>query len=294
MEYSPRNAIPTVSKVDAGTIELVESFGPKVVSSADLLQSYTSVWTEVQLRSHLEAAEVLENSVDKAWRFIAEHIKQNKPLSEREVQSFLLKEFDKQECRCDDPPICAVNAHAADPHYSPDKEKETFIKSGDFVLIDLWCRKKYPQAVYADITRVGVVDNMPTQEQQHIFSLVKQAREAAMTLLKKRIELKEPIMGCEVDQACRDVITQAGFGPYFTHRTGHNIGERDHGDGANIDNFETKDTRHLLPGTCFSIEPGIYLPGKFGVRLENNVFLERDGRGLRVTGGTQENIVCLL
>lgn len=283
MEYSPRNSIPYVSKVDAGTVDLVRSFGVEVVSSADLLQQYTSVWSPDQLESHLVATNVLEEAVAKAWKLIGKAVAEKKKISESDVQQFLLDEFERRGCFAEEPPICAVNAHAADPHYSPSPPTATLIKPNDFVLIDLWCKQKKPQAVYSDITKVGVVAAKPTVQQQKIFNLVKEARDAAMTLLQQRLQAGKPIMGWEVDQACRDVIEKAGFGPYFTHRTGHNIGERDHGDGANIDNFETQDRRLLLPGTCFSIEPGVYLPGEFGVRLEHDVYLEPDGCSLRTT-----------
>lgn len=293
MEYSPRNAIPYISKVDAGTVDLIRSFGIEVVSSADLLQVSTSVWDEEQLQLHLEAAEVLDHAVGKAWDLIAYSLKSRIPISEYDVQQFILAEFERQHCICEDPPICAVNAHAANPHYTPDAHSNVFIKADDFILIDLWCKKKGPRAVYADITRVGVAAAEATTKQQHIFNIVRNARDAAMELLTNRFSQGIPIMGWEVDQACRDIIQAVGYAEFFTHRTGHNIGERDHGDGANIDNFETKDTRLLLPKTCFSIEPGIYLPGEFGIRLEHDVYVEADGRSVRITGGLQKEIICL-
>ncbi len=292
MEYSPRNAIPYVSKVDAGTVDLVRSFGVEVVSSADLLQVYTSQWDEEQLQFHLEAAEVLDCAVAKAWNLIATSLQSNIPISEYDVQQFLLEEFERQNCLCEDPPICAVNANSADPHYTPDALNSALIKSNDFILIDLWCKKKAPRAVYADITRVGVAAAQATAKQQQIFEVVRNARDAAMELLSNRFCQNLPIMGWEVDEVCRAKIQAAGFAEFFTHRTGHNIGERDHGDGANIDNFETKDSRLLLPKTCFSIEPGIYLPGEFGIRLEHDVYVEAGGT-LKITGGLQKEILCL-
>lgn len=293
MEYSPRNAIPTVSKVDAGTIDVVRSFGVTVESSADLLQHDTSVWSQEQFESHLAAAKVLQKTVEKAWALIADSVKQNKTINEFDIQLFILNEFERNACMTDDPPICAVNAHSANPHYSPEKKSASVIKSGDFVLIDVWCKKNTEHAVYADMTRVGVVSRSPNQRQQDVFDVVKAGRDAALTLLKQRLLSSEPIMGWEVDHVCRDVISKAGYGEYFTHRTGHNIGEKDHGDGANIDSFETKDLRHLLPGTCFSIEPGVYLPGEFGVRLEDDVYLDLDGKRLHMTPGMQEEIFCI-
>jgi len=293
MEYSPGNAIPYVSKVDAGTVEKIRGFGVEVVSSADLLQKYTSVWTEKQLDMHLEAADVLDTSVNRAWRWIASHLKDGATITEYDVQQFLLEEFEKHGCVSQDPPICAVNAHSADPHYSPSDKRGEIIKKGDFILIDLWCKRKLPQAVYADITRVGVAAPHASEKIEKIFNIIKKARDAAIMFLRNRLSQDLPVMGWEIDQACRDVIIDAGYGKYFTHRTGHSIGEQDHGDGANIDNFETQDLRHLLPGSCFSIEPGIYLPGEFGIRLEHDVYIEGDGKNFRVTGGTQEEIVIL-
>lgn len=294
MEYSPLNAIPTISKVDAGTVDLIRSFGIEVVSSADILQQFSSVWNPYQLETHFQAAEILDRTVGKAWQLISDALLHGKHLTEFDVQCFILKEFAVNECMCEDPPICAVNAHSANPHYIPESKASSTIKKGDFILIDLWCKLKKPGAVYADITRVGVAAPKPTTKQYEIFSIVRNARDAALNLLKERLKQKKSISGSEVDQVCRDVISNSGYGKYFTHRTGHNIGERDHGDGANIDNFETKDSRLLLPGTCFSIEPGIYLPGEFGVRLEHNVYLDIDGRNMHVTGGLQEEITTLV
>jgi Xaa-Pro aminopeptidase len=272
---------------------MVRNIGPTIESSADLLQQSTSVWTEYQLQTHLEAAKVLENTVDLVWNLIAFSMDTKKPLSEWDVQQFMLQEFEKHGCYTDSPPICARNANSALPHYSPDKRNKTLIQPEDFILIDLWCKKKGVGSVYADIARVAVVAKKPSMQQQEVFNVVKAARDEGMDLITQRLEKGLPIMGCEVDQACRDVIIASGYGDYFTHRTGHNIGENDHGDGANIDNFETQDRRKLLPGTCFSIEPGIYLPKEFGVRLEHNVFIEHDEKSCRVTGGLQTNIVCL-
>lgn len=293
MEYSYRNAIPTLSKVDAGTIDIIRDFGVEVESSGDLLQNYTCIWSPEQFQSHCEAAIVLQHTVEKAWNLIVDSINKGKTINEFQVQCFILQEFENNGCMTEAPPICAVNAHSANPHYSPIENSSSVIKRGDFVLIDVWCKKRSPHAVYADITRVAVVDNSPTKMQQEVFCVVKAGRDAALDLLRQRVLSGYSIRGWEVDQVCRETISKTGYGEYFTHRTGHNIGERDHGDGANIDNFETKDFRQLLPGTCFSIEPGIYLPGKFGIRLEDDVYLSLDGKGLHVTPGLQEEILCL-
>lgn len=293
MEFSSLNTIPTISKVDGGTIDLIRSFGITIESSANLLQHSMSVWAPKQFDLHLQAAEVLQETVEKAWKHIEEAIKKEKEIDELDVQRFLIKEFEEHGCISEGSPICAVNDNAANPHYCPSGRVSRPLNRGDFLLIDVWCKKDLPHAVYADITRVAVIADSPTKKQQEIFTIVKAGRDAAIVLIKQRLEQKKPIMGWEVDQVCRKVINEAGFGRYFTHRTGHNIGEKDHGDGANIDNFETKDFRVLLPGTCFSIEPGIYLPGEFGVRLEDNVYLDLDGKTLHVTKGQQEEIFCL-
>jgi Xaa-Pro dipeptidase len=294
MEYSPRNAIPYVSKVDAGTLEIIKGFGVEVVSSADLLQKYTSVWSHFQFQKHLEAAEVLCVTASNTWDYLAHTLQSQAKITEYDVQQFMIAEMTRQECISSDPPICAVNAHSANPHYAPHSQCSTEIKRGDFVLIDLWCKKNIPTAVYADITRVAVAAPNPTPRQQEIFALVKKAQETGTGFLQSRLSQGRPPMGWEVDQVCRQVISDAGYGEYFVHRTGHNIGETDHGSGANLDNFETQDRRLLLPGTCFSVEPGIYLPGEFGVRLEYDVFIHPDGRTFQITGGIQDKIVCLM
>lgn len=294
MEYSPRNAVPTVSKVDAGTMEAVVSLGVKVESSADILQQYTSVWTPRQFELHCQAAEVLQSGVERAWKWVAEAITYGRSITEYDAQTFLIQHFKDNGCHAEASPICAVNAHSADPHYAPEKEGSSPIRKGDFLLIDVWCKKDLPGSVYADITRVAVAAEKATDKQIRIFEAVKKGRDAALALLKERLDKGAPLRGWEVDRACRDAIIKEGYGEYFTHRTGHSIGEKDHGDGANIDDFETKEQRLLLPGTCFSIEPGIYLPGEFGVRLEDDVFIDPAGKTLHITNGKQETLACLL
>lgn len=293
MEYSPRNAIPYVSKVDAGTMDVVRDCGVKVMSSADILQKYSSVWDEHKLKTHFEATDVLDKAVANAWELIAKTLKAGQSLTEYDVQQFILSEFEKHNCITEGPPICATNEHAADPHYIPVKEGSSLIKEGDFILIDLWCKKNVPNATYGDITRVGVAAKAPTERQNEIFAIVKGARDAGTNLVKERFGRKEPLMGWEIDAACRKVIEDAGYGEYFIHRTGHNIDVNDHGNGAHVDNLETQDRRRILPGTCFSIEPGIYIPGEFGVRLEYDVVVHHDGE-VQVTGGIQESITCIL
>lgn len=292
MEYSPGNALPNISKVDAGTIDLMRKTGSQIVSSANLLQRYTSVWSQEQLNSHLTAARVLEDTVEKAWAFIARCLKQGVPVDEYQVQQFMLHSIQEAGCHTDDWPTCAVNAHSADPHYHPNPSDALPICPGDFVLLDLWCKQRIPHSVYADITRVGLAAPKPTEKQREIFNIVKGARDSATAMVKEYYENQRPLEGWQVDQRCRDFIQKAGYGDYFIHRTGHNIGEEVHGPGANLDNLETHDYRQLLPGTAFSVEPGIYLPEEFGVRLEYDIYLDLNGY-MRITGGIQEELVLL-
>lgn len=292
MEYSPYNALPNISKVDAGTIQLIEKTGAHIVSSANLLQFYTSIWSPEQLRSHLYAAEILENIVDITWCFIERSLQEGKALDEYHVQQFMLEAMERAGCETEDWPTCAVNSHSADPHYHPTPQEALPICPGDFILLDLWCKQMTEHAVYADITRVGVAASNPTKRQAEIFSIVRGARDCGTAMIKEFFENRRPIEGWQVDQACRDFIYNAGFGDYFIHRTGHNIGEEVHGPGANLDNFETHDYRQLLPGTGFSVEPGIYLPDEFGVRLEYDIYLDPIGQ-MKVTGGIQEKLMTL-
>lgn len=292
MEYSPFNSLPVVSKVDAGTVELVEKRGAQVISSANILQKYTNVWTEDQLSSHLRAAEVLEHIVDLTWDYISLSIQKKEIIDEYVVQQFMYREILKRGCISDHAPICAVNANSADPHYSPPEKGSHVIAENDFILLDLWCKEDKNRAVYADIARVGVVSREPTQKQKDVFKIVKTAREKALDFISQAYEKGKAIQGWEVDQVCRNYIDSCGYGDFFIHRTGHNIGETVHGSGANLDDFETHDFRFLIPGTCFSVEPGIYLPDEFGVRLEYDVYLDLANKVL-VTGGIQEEITLL-
>lgn len=292
MEYSPNNAVPYVSKVDGGTLDLVRSSGVEVVSSASFLQYYTCVWNEEQLEMHLFAVDVLDKTAEGAWRMIAEALRAKKRITEYDVQQWILREVQRKGCEMEGAPICAVNAHSADPHYEPSKESACEIKKGDYILIDLWCKKRASGAVYADITRVGIAAGNATQRQQEIFKIVRTAQKRATELVKERFDKKQKIRGYEVDQVCRHIICDAGYGSFFTHRTGHNIHTEAHGPGANMDSLETKDERLILPSTCFSIEPGIYLPGEFGVRLEYDVYISQEGK-VRITGSVQEQLKFL-
>lgn len=293
MEFSPRCAIPYLSKVDAGMVDLVRSFDVEVLSSAPLLQTYTSTLTSEQLQSHLDAADFLDKLAEKTWNKISDAMRKGQRLCEYEVRQFMAQEFLAHGYVSEGMPICAVNAHSADPHFEPAKEGSAEIKRGDFILIDLWCKKSASWAIYGDITRVAVADDHPTERQQEIYSLVRKAQKAATDFVIGRYGKGESIKGFEVDQLCRSVIEEGGYGQYFTHRTGHNIHTKDHGPGAHIDSLETLDLRELIPHTCFSIEPGIYLPGEFGIRQEYDLYLGDEGE-VQITGGIQDEIVTLL
>lgn len=289
MEYSPYNALPNVSKLDGGMMELISKRGAKVVSSANILQRYTSVWTQEQFESHLFAAAALERVVEKTWAFIEHSLQSETPLNEYQIQQFMLHAIEAAGCYTNDWPTCALNAHSADPHYYPQPDSACPIRRGDFILLDLWCKKKAAHSVYADITRVGVAASYPNSQQQEVFNIVKEARNRATLFIKQHYENKKCLQAWQVDQICRDFIHSTGYGEYFVHRTGHNLGEEVHGPGANLDNLETHDYRELLPGTAFTIEPGIYLPQQFGVRLEYDVYLYPTGKVL-ITGGVQEEL----
>lgn len=289
MEYSPRHALPNVSKVDAGLVDLIRSFGVEIASSADLLQKYTSVLTDEQMKTHRQAAQILSAIVEAVWEHIRKGLETNEQMTEYTIQQFMLRQMAQRGCVTKDAPICAINAHSADPHYALNEASAFSIKKGDFILLDLWCKLDLPHAVYADITRVGIAKTRPTPKQKAVFAVVQAAQEAATHFVERRFAAKKAVQGWEVDQVCRDVISKAGYGEFFIHRTGHSIGCEVHSSGANLDNLETHDVRNILPGTCFSIEPGIYLPDEFGVRLEYDVCVDLNGQ-VTVTGGIQKEI----
>lgn len=293
MEYSPKCAIPYASLTDAGMADLIRSFGTEIVSSSGFIQYFTCVLDQQQIDSHMQAAKILDQTAQHTWDLIASRLKKGEKISEYEVQQFIKSEFTRNGCVSEGDPICAVNEHSSDPHFSPSKEKDTIIQKGDFVLIDLWCKKKEDRSVYGDITRVAVAAPVPTPRQKEIFSIVRNAQKAATEAVEAAFKSNNEIKGCEADKAARAVIEDAGYGEFFTHRTGHNIHMDDHGSGTHLDSLETNDERPLIAGTCFSIEPGIYLPNEFGVRLEYDIYVSKEGI-VHVTGGVQEEIVALL
>jgi len=291
MEYSPKCAVPYVSKVDAGTMELVQGCGVKVVSSAPFLLKST-ILSESQVKSLEEAAIVVEKALDASWKTIQEALVKKKPITDCDVQKLILDVFEKNDCFTDAPPHCAINADSSDPHFVPDKSRPVTIKKGDFILIDLWCKKNRPDAVYADVTRLGVAAAEPTKKQKEIFDIVRKAQRDATDFLRKQIAEGKEVKGYEVDQVARKVIEDAGYGKYFTHRLGHNISTELHGPGTHFDSLETYDDRPVLKGAMFSCEPGIYLPGEFGVRLEYDLYINLNGQ-VQIFGGEQDNYVLL-
>lgn len=285
MEYSPNAAVPEVSKVDAGTIELIRSFGAEVVSSGDLYQAVTCLLTPEQFESHLKAANNLDRIVTDAWEYIFTHLGK---VTERQVCQFILDALKDDNMVTEGEPAVCVNANSALPHYS---SHNVVIKPGDFILIDLWGKINKPHSIIADITRVGFAGRQPPAEIQKVFDIVKKARDKAIAYIEKRYG-KEPIEGRAVDKAAREIIDEEGYGIFFVHRLGHNIHETTHGPGAHNDSLETDERRQLLPGSLCSIEPGIYLPNKFGVRLELDLYLDPKGN-VRITGGRQDEIMCM-
>ena len=273
MQYSPLNAIPYISRVDAGTIELVRSFGVDITSSADLVQRFEAVWTDRQLESHKDAAITLRRIVDEAFEQVGRSITERRRLTEYELQQFILSRIHEYGLITSSPPIAAVNAHSADPHYGPSVTGSMEIGEGDLVLIDLWAKGLAPGSVYADITWTGYVGSVIPADHRAIFTIVRDARDAAVAFVRERVTGGDFPYGWEVDDVCRAVVERAGYGKQFLHRIGHSIGEEVHGNGANIDNLETRDERRLLPQTCFSIEPGIYLTDRFGIRSELDVYV---------------------
>jgi Xaa-Pro aminopeptidase len=291
MQYSPKNQIPYVSMVDAGTIEMVRAAGVKVVSSADLVQKYEACWTSEQLQSHLDAGVIIDRVIKGAFQHAANSVREKRTLTEYDLQQWILREFDTAGIVREVGPDIAVNAHASDPHYGPAEGKSSPIREGDLLLMDVWGKKNAPGSVYYDITWMGFLGAKVPEKYAKVFAVLRQSRDTAIDLIQSHVSTGKPLQGWQVDKAARSVVEKAGYGKYFFHRTGHSIGEAVHGNGANMDGLETKDVRHLIPRTCNSIEPGIYLKD-FGMRTEVNVYI--DESEARVTGAIQKEILPLL
>jgi Xaa-Pro aminopeptidase len=277
--------------VDGGTLELIRSFGVEVVSSADLVQETVSRWGEAELRSHQKVSETLMGILEEAYAEVARCIRAGEALTDFTLQQFMYRRYKDEGLISEAPPIVATNAHASDPHYQPDQSHQTPIVEGDVLLIDFWAKLDRPRAMYADHTWMAFVGDRVPEEPAKVFGVVAEARDAAIDLVREAARDGLTLQGWQVDDAARQVIVEAGYGEYFVHRTGHNIGEETHGEGANMDDFETHDIRTVLPNTCFSVEPGIYLPA-FGVRSEVDVYYAPPD--VLVTGGPQRAMVALL
>ncbi len=290
MQYSPDCAVPYVAMVDAGTVELVRGLGVEVASSANLVQYFESRWTREQLEMHLEAARKIDDIRGAAFERVGVKLRAAERVTEWEIQQFILARFREEGLFTDHGPDVAVNANASNPHYDPKQDACAEIKRGDTILMDMWAKLDRPEAVYYDITWVGYCGERPPDRYQHVFEVVRDARDRAIKKVQDAVSAKQELRGYEVDDAARSHIREHGFAEYFFHRTGHSIGTEVHGSGANMDNLETHDERRVIPWTCFSIEPGIYLP-EFGIRSEVDVFVG-DGEAT-VTGEVQKQIVLI-
>jgi len=269
----------------------VKSTGVKVETSADLVQKFEACWSKAQLESHLTAGRAIDKIVQQAFALAAQSVREKKFMTEYDLQQWIRKRFEEEGIATEEGPDVAVNQNASDPHYGPTRESSATIKEGDLLLLDVWGKQKAAGSVYYDITWVGYLGAKVPEKYAKIFKIVREARDAAVDLILKSVKAGKPLQGWQVDQAARRVVEKAGYGKYFFHRTGHNIGTTVHGNGVNMDGLETHDARHLIPATCNSVEPGIYLP-EFGIRSEVDVYV--DETGARVTGAIQNEILPLL
>ncbi|MDG1874744.1 MAG: M24 family metallopeptidase [Mariniblastus sp.] len=292
MEYSPENANPYISRVDAGTVELVRKFGAEVASSGNLVQYFEARWSPEQWQLHLQADQLNQAAFDLAWKYIAERVRAGKPVREAEVQDYIMDYYARNNMTTYHPPIVGGGPNSGDPHYAPEHGSDREIKAGDFVLLDMWVKMDVPGGVYSDLTKVGFIGESVPEEYSKIFNVVAAARDAGIECARSAFAEGRDLQGWEVDRATRDVIEEAGYGEYFIHRTGHNIGQETHGNGAHMDDLETREERLVMPRTCFSVEPGIYLDG-FGVRCEVDVYVDENCE-VHVTGGVQTEVTAVL
>ena len=275
--------------MDGGTLELIRGLGKNVVSSGDLVALFEATWTDQQIKTHYAARDAVDAITAAAFQEIGRRVR-NGGTNEHQMQQWFMEAFRRENLVTDDPPVVGVNAHSSDPHYAPSAENSAPVHEGDFVLLDVWAKKDLPDAVYYDITWTGFVGKTPSDRMREVFNVVRDARDAGVKTVQEGIAGGRTICGWEVDRATRDHITKAGFGDYFIHRTGHSIGTEVHSNGANMDDLEIHDERRILPNSCFSIEPGIYLP-EFGVRSEVNVLVRPNAA--EVTGKIQRELVII-
>ena len=288
MEYTAQGALPRVSKVDAGTLEMVRSLGVEVVSSADLLQYATQRWSQEQLRSHMVAAEKLGRIVQEAFAYIGDSLV-SEP-TEHGVAEFMRRRYVEEGLEATDGPVVAVNEHASDPHFEPTLPLSSVIKAGDWVLIDSWARVSGEDTMFADITWTAYLGNQVPKPHQKVFDAVVGARDAALAELERAFSEERTLQGWQVDRVARDYISEAGYADHFNHRLGHSLGREVHGNAVNLDGWETHDTRQVIPGIAVTIEPGIYLP-EFGVRSEIDVYISEEGP--QVTTPVQKSVVTI-
>jgi Xaa-Pro aminopeptidase len=277
--------------VDACTVELIRAQGCRVVSSADLVQQFEATWTPQQLESHRAAGRAIDAITQSAFAEAARRVTAKESFTEFDLQEWILGQFRAKSVVSDSAPIVAVGPHSGDPHYEPLQKGSSLVRQGDLLLLDIWAKTSAPNSVYYDITWVGFLGAKIPEQYAKIFAIVRDARDAAVHFVQENVSAGRAIEGWQVDHAAREVIRKAGFAKYFVHRTGHNIGQEVHGAGANMDGLETRDIRRIIPHTCFSVEPGIYLP-EFGVRSEVNVYVS-EGKA-EVTGAVQTELLKLL
>src|SRR5712691_9792329 len=289
MQYSPNSLVFYVSLVDGGTLELIRGLGKNVVSSGDLVAQFEATWTDEQIRTHYAARDLIDGITAEAFQEIGRRAR-NSGTNEHEIQQWFMEAFQRESLVTDDPPIVAVNANAGNPHYEPRADHPVPIREGDLVLLDVWGKKDTSGAVYYDITWMGFVGKAPSGRICQVFEIVRDARDAGVKTVTDAVNAGRRIAGWEVDRATRGHIKKSGYGEYFIHRTGHSIGTDVHSNGANMDDLEIHDERQILPNSCFSIEPGIYLP-EFGVRSEVNMLVRP--KSAEVTGNIQREIVII-
>lgn len=293
MEYAPDGALPAVGVVDAGTVEFVRASGAiEVVSSADLMQLCVACWSPEIRAAHDRAAALVNAIKNETFDLIRDRLRAGQPIDERQAQLHILRRFEAEGLDPTDPPIVAVNAHSADPHFEVSPTAPSPIRRGDWVLIDLWARWPGEQHVFSDITWVAFAGDRVPEPHRRAFEAVRAARDAALALAQDCTRQRTPVRGYQLDDAARGVLESSGYAPNIVHRTGHSLspGPKIHGLGVNLDNFETRDTRLLLPGLGFTIEPAVYIPGQFGCRLEINVFVDAIN-GATVTSDVQHDLV---
>ena len=290
MEYSPENNIPYISRVDAGTVEAVRKLGVDVASSGDLVQRFEAIWSDEALETHRAASERLYRIKDRAFAFVRDGRRAGRTLTELDVQRAMIGWFEEEGLITDSSPVACAHENAGDPHYGPTEQKHRAIGDDEVLLLDLWGKLPQTGAVYADITWMGFTGQAVGDRYMQAFNAARDGRDAAVALVQEAVAGGRELRGFEVDRVCRTVLERAGFGPQFVHRTGHSLGTEVHGNGVHMDDFETHDERRLIPGTGFTIEPGVYSKA-FGVRTEINMFVgERDAT---VTGPLQTEFVLL-